>query len=132
MFEVFRDPGLIFVLAVHVLVALFWSGKLWDVSNVPMSEMLDIERLFRGKPSLVQPAVIRSNRLWRRLLRLGLFLVFIGLLLKNYLVSHHSGLTAFVFLGLTILCVEMRIRWYRRSLRENLKYCQRAEETRRQ
>ena len=112
----------LFVLGAHVVAWLYCAQSLWNMGDMPPSELADIRLKFHSS-EISKPLILVANTWWRRLLREGALVFCFWALVSNYIQDHKSLGVAVTFLGVAILGVEAFSRFNRRRYRHNLYVC---------
>ncbi|MBP9728037.1 MAG: hypothetical protein KBD27_01530 [Candidatus Moranbacteria bacterium] len=121
----FQLEGLL-VLCAHVVTWFYYADRVWNMSDMPPSEIADIRQQFSSSNIVSRPAVLRANRLWRCVLREAMLGVTLWALARNYFHGHQSWVVAMFFLASTVVAIEVLRRFNRRRYRQDLRFCRQA------
>lgn len=100
------------VIAAHVVVWFVCLPRIWNTSGLPGSEFRRLKQRYWDAPTS-RPVVLIENTLFWSLTRSIIWTISMAMLAKNYAVSHRLTGTAVLFIILTLLAVEMLIRFKR-------------------
>jgi hypothetical protein len=123
------SPEEFLILVVHISMWFYCANVVWNMSNMPPSEISDIRSRYFSLNITRRPLVLSANLLWRRLLREASLLLCFWALTSNYFHGHKSWVVAIVFLGVATLGVEVLNQFNRRRYRQDLDFCDRVLQT---
>lgn len=109
----------VLVVAVHMAVWLWYLPKLWNTSGLSARDFRILRQRHWNTPSFSRPMVLSDNTIVWSIFRTFLWSLAVGLLTKNYLVSHGEwSVAVFFFLIPTSLGIESGLWWRQRRYKE--------------